>query len=229
MGIITLVIAWILVGALLGIHESRRGHWHWLWLLGAMAGPFSIPLYRQIEQNEQLSRPIPLRPGSRDGHPGLRILAGIDGSQASVVAAREAADLVGANLGDLTLAAVADYEISETLPADPSPADTEDTPYAAVLADASRLLDRWLSFEPGTVLLTGRPAAALVDYAIREHFDLIVVGTSGRGLTKRVLGSCASQLTHETSVPVLLMPGSGIVDDANRVGSGATQREDEPR
>ncbi len=229
MGIITLVIAWILIGALLGIHESRRGHWHWLWLLGAMAGPFAIPLYRQIEQNERLSRPITLRAGTRRDHPGLRVLAGIDGSDASVLAARRAADLLGARLGDLTLAAVADFEISETLPPEPGPADTRDVGYATALAEAARELDRWLSFEPATVLLVGRPATALVEYAGREGFDLIAVGTSGHGLTKRVLGSCASQLTRETSVPVLLVPGAVADADPANVGSGVEQREDDRR
>ncbi len=228
MAAITIVIAWVLIGALLGIHESRRGHWHWLWLLGAMAGPFAIPLYRQIEQNEQLSRPITIQPGTRQSHPGVRLLAGIDGSEASVLAARAAADLLGTRLGDLTLAVVADFEISETLPPDPRPADTSDTVYAAELAAAARQLDQWLSFEPATVLLAGRPATALVEYAIQEHFDLIVVGTSGRGFTKRVLGSCASQLTHETTVPVLLMPAPGT-GTTTQVGSVTARGEDERR
>ncbi len=229
MGIITLVIAWFLIGALLGIRESRRGHWHWLWVLGAMAGPFAIPLYRQIEQNERLSKPITLRSGTRQGHPGIRVLAGIDGSEASVLAARQAADLLGARLGDLTLAAVADFEISETLPPEPQPGDTRDVAYATALADAARQLDRWLSFEPATVLLVGRPATALVEHATREHFDLIAVGTSGHGITKRVLGSCASQLTHETSIPVLLLPSATTATNPADDASATTRREDQPR
>ena len=62
--IVAFLLGWLAIGFALGLYEARRGHWRWLWLLGAIAGPFAIPLSRQIEENEDLARPIPVAGGS---------------------------------------------------------------------------------------------------------------------------------------------------------------------
>ena len=106
--IIVFALSWILIGAVLGIYQARRGHWHMLWVLGAMAGPFAIPLFRQVEQNEQLARAVHLSEGSGAGRSGIRVPVGVDGPDDSTRAAKHAADLFGSRLGDLTLAMVTD-------------------------------------------------------------------------------------------------------------------------
>lgn len=226
MTIAAVLLAWILIGAVVGLYESRRGHWQWMWLLGAAAGPFSLPLFRQIEQNERLARPIELTPSTRQGHQGIRVLAGIDGSDESIEAARRAADLLGNRLADLTLATVADFEIQETVSGPLSPTEPWDATHKSTLETSAAVLSEWLGFEPGTVLLSGRPATALHTFANSEGHDLLIVGSRGRGLSKRVLGSCATGLTQESSVPVIVMPRRTAESEADRLsGSPSLGRE----
>jgi nucleotide-binding universal stress UspA family protein len=52
----------------------------------------------------------------------------------------------------------------------------------------------------------GHPAEAIVHKAESEHFDLIVMGTHGRGaLANVVLGSVATKVLATCRIPVLLM------------------------
>jgi nucleotide-binding universal stress UspA family protein len=56
----------------------------------------------------------------------------------------------------------------------------------------------------GTVLETGSPAHAVLDYAERNNCDLIALGTHGRsGVTRMMLGSVAEAVVHHATVPVL--------------------------
>ena len=55
------------------------------------------------------------------------------------------------------------------------------------------------------VLITSpTPALAIVEYAGREHIDLIVTGTHGRGAVARwVMGSVAERVVRTAPCPVL--------------------------
>jgi nucleotide-binding universal stress UspA family protein len=71
-------------------------------------------------------------------------------------------------------------------------------------------------------VLAGRPGAALVTAAEREHFDLIVVGTHGRrGIDRILLGSVAERVIRTASLPVMIVRTtasavSGTTADARR-------------
>lgn len=201
--------SWILIGTVVGLYEARRGHWSWLWLLGAMAGPFIVPVARQLQREEAAARPVEVHRGSVRQQGGLRVLAGIDGSVASLAAARGATDLLGCRLGEVALARVVDYEAAFDPAGQLEPPDSWDVEARRELDAAVEELGAWLGFEPAGVLLSGRPASALRAHAETDGFDLVVLGTRGRGLSKRLLGSCASDMTDRTTVPVLLMPSSG--------------------
>lgn len=57
-----------------------------------------------------------------------------------------------------------------------------------------------------TVVLQGKIADGLVDYASSNGFDLIVMATHGRsGLARWVMGSVADKILHCSTVPVLLI------------------------
>lgn len=201
-------LAWLTVGFALGLYEARRGHWRWLWLLGALAGPFAIPLSRQIEENEGLAHPIPVAAGSGSGPGATNVLAGIDGSRQSMDAAVGAASLLGDGLGGLTLALVTDYDIHE---AGDGPVDADHPTIAderRSLENAARLLAEKIGFTPATVILSGPPAATLADHAASERFDVLAIGSRGRGMSKRMLGSCAERLASGAPIPVLVLPGS---------------------
>lgn len=54
------------------------------------------------------------------------------------------------------------------------------------------------------VLTSDAPAAAIVDYAGREHIDLIVTGTHGRGgVAHLLMGSVAERVVRTAPCPVL--------------------------
>lgn len=204
--VVVFMVVWISVGLAVGVREVRRGHWRWLWLLGAIVGPFAIPLARQLELNELMSHPIPVRSASPERSPGLRLLVGIDGSEESSAAARTAVDLLGFRLGGVTLAAVADHDVNEALPGPVGPDHDAVLAERHALDEASGSLEGWLGFGPSTVILTGTPAHALMDHATAEQFDLIAVGRRGAGVSKWILGSCASELARRSTVPALIVP-----------------------
>lgn len=200
-----LVAAWVVIGASIGFYEARRGHWTGLITLGALAGPFAWPLARLANLDGRQSTPLVLDAGRvRDEH-GLHVVVGIDGSDESIRAARAAAELLGVRLGRLTLATVVDYE-ADLPPGELTPPVTPHDLARQAVGGSAAGLASWLGFDPATVVLSGRPSTALSDHASEVDADLLVVGTRGRGLSKRLLGSCAEQLAASSRVPVTLIP-----------------------
>lgn len=52
----------------------------------------------------------------------------------------------------------------------------------------------------------GKAADIICDIADKENFDLVVVGSSGKGLMKRaLLGSVSYKVVHQCKVPVLVV------------------------
>lgn len=226
MVVVIIILLWLLVGLALGLYEARRGHWRWLWLLGAIAGPLAIPIARQIEQNERLARPLDLRASTGQGPGTVRLLAGIDGSEDAVDAARQAADLLGSRLGEFELALVTDFDVHEATPGPLTADDRSVADERRALEDAAERLAGWLGFEPATVILSGVPARALRRHAVDGDFDVIAVGSRGRGLAKRLLGSCASGLAQESETPTLIMPSSDRVVDGPSSARASSAREE---
>jgi len=57
-----------------------------------------------------------------------------------------------------------------------------------------------------TVLMTGAPAMAVIDYARKARIDLILIGTHGRtGLGHFVMGSVAEKIVRLAPCPVLTL------------------------
>lgn len=56
-------------------------------------------------------------------------------------------------------------------------------------------------------LVSGHPAAEIIDLAHELRSDLIVMGTTGKsGVERMLLGSVASRVVRESDVPVLVVP-----------------------
>jgi nucleotide-binding universal stress UspA family protein len=70
---------------------------------------------------------------------------------------------------------------------------------------------RVVGASPTTVVLTGRPADALIGYAKHHDVDLVAIGARGRGLSETIVGSVAEQLVRAPDVLVLV---AGRVDTA---------------
>ncbi len=135
-----------------------------------------------------------------------RILVAVDGSDASVRGARFGLALAGEQGAAVTLAYVVPPMIV--------PGDAPWAPVTEIHAEeqrrGQRVLDEILSAlgrpAADTVVRIGPPAETLADTAAKDGFDLIVVGSSGKGAVKRLLvGSTADRLVHISPRPVLVV------------------------
>lgn len=65
-----------------------------------------------------------------------------------------------------------------------------------------------------TAVVTGKPAEAILDYALKNNVDLIVMSTHGRsGVARWFMGSVADRIVNAAPVPVLLVapPGCRVI------------------
>ena len=68
-------------------------------------------------------------------------------------------------------------------------------------------------FDIVTANTRGRPAHAIVDYAIRHDVDIIVIGTHGRtGVSRALLGSVAEAVIRRSPCLVLTVPAAVTVN-----------------
>jgi nucleotide-binding universal stress UspA family protein len=133
-----------------------------------------------------------------------RVLVGIDGSEESREAARQAALLVE---GELTL--LASYDVAPAIVAGtgtqvPDYYD-EDVQRDAAARALWRVHEEVEIASPTGKIVRGRPAAALISEVDRERDTLLVVGSHGHGrLAGFVLGSTATEVIHKAPCSVLV-------------------------
>lgn len=134
-----------------------------------------------------------------------KILVAVDGSLASIHAAKLAVELGKATGSEVTLAHVSPTAITAgDVPLTPLP-DLHEVLLKAgarVLEDVEKVLESKVA----TRNLLGAPAETIADLAMDDGFDLVVVGNKGRGAVSRVLlGSVADRLAHICKRPVLIV------------------------
>jgi nucleotide-binding universal stress UspA family protein len=133
-----------------------------------------------------------------------RVLVGIDGSEQSREAARQAAILVD---GELTLLAA--YDVAPAIVAGtgthvPDYFD-EDLQRDAATGALGRAREDVAMASPTGKIVRGRPAAALISEVEREQDTLLVVGSHGLGrLAGFVVGSTATEVIHKAPCSVLV-------------------------
>jgi len=141
--------------------------------------------------------------------PLKKILVAMDGSESALKAMRTAASLFQSTDPHLTLA----YVLSRPLayPADLpgwglQSFEEEESKWANEMLSTAASQATDLKVAVDTVVLGGSPAEAIADDASRQSYDLVVVGSRGRGAVTRVLlGSVADRLVHICKVPVLVV------------------------
>jgi nucleotide-binding universal stress UspA family protein len=191
-----IAILWLVIGLVMAVAMGRRGHNAFGWfVIGALLGPISIPLAVSSVARGPRRAPRTLSPGEAGKGP-VSVLVGIDGSPESSAAVTKVVELFGDRLERITLAAVVDIEA-----ADRGTGEGRRAAEAALESSAGMA-----GLRPGTVVLSGRPSEELERHAREGDFDLLVVGRRGRGMTKALLGSVASDLAKRAGVPVLLVP-----------------------
>jgi nucleotide-binding universal stress UspA family protein len=196
-----IVVVWLVAGAATAVVLARRGHDPAVWaVIGLVLGPVAPVLGIASVRAESRQRALVVHLGRR-GLGSTDVLVGIDGSPEAEASLRLAVALHGRSLGRLALATVVPFD-------EPSDADA-----VALLRAASHLVPKRA---PTTVVLRGEPADALGHYAHTEGYDLLAVGSHGRGRSGSPLGSVAGRLAANAPVPVLVSPRS--------IGGEAAQR-----
>jgi len=137
-----------------------------------------------------------------------KILVAVDGSEASVKGVKAALALAGPLGASLTLVSVVPPIM---LPGDAPWAPMDEINHAEQQRAQRALTESIAALEPSTVkmstrILLGPIAETLAQLAEAEGFDLVVVGSTGKGAVKRVLlGSVADRLVHTCTRPVLVV------------------------
>jgi nucleotide-binding universal stress UspA family protein len=138
-----------------------------------------------------------------------KILVAMDGSDPALKAMGTAADLARGLNAKLTLAYARYfpmvYPVEFAGPEIDALEEEERERGRQMLADATRRAGE-LGVTSDSTLLIGPPAEAIADYANSQDYDLVVVGSRGRGAVTRVLvGSVADRLVHICKRPVLVV------------------------
>jgi nucleotide-binding universal stress UspA family protein len=137
-----------------------------------------------------------------------RILVAVDGSEASLKAARMGADIALRFGAKLTLCHVVPKLL---LPPDVygltiAEVEKEHRAYADRLLEAAVASLDEAGLEISTAVLYGSPAEAIAEEGAAKDIGMIVVGSRGHGAVARVfLGSVSDRLVHISPKPVLVM------------------------
>jgi nucleotide-binding universal stress UspA family protein len=202
--LLVIMVAWLVIGVVAATVMGRRGHHSFTWgALGAALGPLVVPLAWQDLRREREASPITLAEGAQ-GRGGVDVVIGVDGSPDARAALDAVVDMLGQRLGRCTLASVIDFDTALSPESWSEREHSEETLHL----EAQRIRER-TGREPTQMLLPGRPADALRDYARDSACSLLVVGSRGRGASKLVLGSVASELARGAPVPVFVVTAAG--------------------
>lgn len=222
---IVVLVAWLAVGALVGVVDARHGHWRHTWVVSTILGPFALALAWERRRLEPLSATVLTTGQARRGP--VDVLVGFDGSPSAMDAAVLAIGLFGPRVRRVTLATVLDLDTATPHAdsvLDPGPWPEEESA-RCWLAEAVSSLEADFGITAGSVILAGVPADALERYALEEGYEVLVIGCRGKGLSKLLLGGCASRLTSKATVPVLLVPAVSATASPNAAATPVQRQE----
>lgn len=133
------------------------------------------------------------------------LVVGVDGSEVSVRAARQAVDLARVFGAKVILLNVVNPII---LPGDAPWASLEEIQLAEVERGQQIVqeVQRAIGGETQALVKVGPTAQVIVEVAGALHDAMVVVGSTGKGVVKRMLvGSVADRVVHLCPVPVLVI------------------------
>ncbi|MDY7090309.1 MAG: universal stress protein [Actinomycetota bacterium] len=208
---VTVILAlWVGAGLATALWMARRGHRDPLWLFYAVVfGPVLAAIApERIERSPRLVS----AEGPQEPADGATVLVGVDGSAESDAALRAVLDLLPGRLGRLIAAEVVDYDAADGDWRGRQAAAREHFTAAHTVCGQENV---------ECEVLAGPPAQALLRCAVEQDVDLIAVGRRGRGLSVRLLGSVADELTRTAPVPVLVV-GARAATEQSQTETKAT-------
>jgi len=137
-----------------------------------------------------------------------KVLVGIDGSEVSYRGVKMGCEIASSLGAKVTIA----YAMLPLIPDQHSNVETAARAQKQEQHWAERILEEGAEtaaecgVKADVISLGGSAAEALTDFAVAQNFDLVVVGSQGRGLVSRVLvGSVADRLAQLCNKPVLIV------------------------
>jgi nucleotide-binding universal stress UspA family protein len=132
-----------------------------------------------------------------------RIVVGFDGSEHARKALERAAELAG---DETSIAVVSAADVTKLLAGGTSPIDpADDEERATALAEARTFLEE-RGVEAVFVRGTGNAADVILEEAEESGADLIIIGTRGHNVAKRLLlGSTSTNVVHHAPCDVLIV------------------------
>ena len=139
----------------------------------------------------------------------LKVLVAVDGSEYSMKAA-EYAISIAKQFGSQVIALhVTTSDMSTSLSASFSPHMEEIKKNAEIFFEEIRRIGDKANWDiplRTELIASSSVTGGIIDFAEKEHVDLIVVGTRGRsGFKKLLLGSVASSIVNYAHCPVLIV------------------------
>ncbi len=152
-----------------------------------------------------------------------RILVPTDGSEEMRCVLAHAGELAEAHGAELHVVYVINSSTYASLPMETSwegVSDMLEDEGESALEDARRVMKGY-DVSLTTHLLEGPPSKEIVRYAELDDFDLIVMGTHGRGgIDRLLLGSVAERVVRASTVPVLTVRVGQETDTAEVSATG---------
>lgn len=193
---ILVLVTWVAVGMAAVVFLERHGRRSPVWFaIGAVLGPILLPIALELAERQGvlLAR---TRAGGDRQTACLTVLAAVDGSQESDDALADAARVLAPKGAQFVLLTVVNPDLGENDP------DAARTAEELLTSRATRLPEGCLP--PVYEVVSGDPAEVILDRAVVDAADLVVLGRRGRGLSEMLLGSVADEVVRRSPRPVLL-------------------------
>lgn len=144
-----------------------------------------------------------------------KILVGVDFSEHSRLVVKYVTQLANKLSADVTLLhsytlPLVNFEAGYIPPIEDIQKEAE--------SEMNVLLSQFSGYKFNTIIKMGFASEVLLDTAIDEGYDLIVVGIVGEGFVKeKLIGSTAYELSRESKIPVLIIPKNSEYQPINKV------------
>jgi len=133
------------------------------------------------------------------------ILVPVDGSEISYKALETALNIAKQNNSNVTVVHALE-KVSTSYLKDENILQMETSEGQGILDRCHKFADE-KGVSINTALIEGKPASlTILEFALKDKFDLIVIGTHGiSGFKEHMLGSVSNKIVHHASLPVLLI------------------------
>ncbi|QLH09035.1 universal stress protein [Candidatus Nitrosotenuis sp. DW1] len=134
-----------------------------------------------------------------------KILAPLDGSANSLRGLQNAITFAKQFDAEITGLYVVNIPAAAAIRISPEMRKKEIRYAESIIDEATKMASRnGVAFKPK--IETGDPGDRIVRTANTGHFDLVVIGSRGRGAAKEIfLGSTSNHVLHKTNVPVVVV------------------------